>query len=84
MTPPPHPRLLTHWHCAGYKSVAHYLVLNNLTDAAKLVALEREMCPPELAGALAAATAWAGAAGVSRCLQGSLGLQPLRIPCLWC
>ena len=37
---------------AGYKSVAHYLVLNNLTEEAKPVALERGMCPPELAGAL--------------------------------
>jgi hypothetical protein len=35
---------------AGYKSVAHYLVLNNLSDEAKPVALERGMCPPELSG----------------------------------
>lgn len=37
-------------HPAGYKSVAHYLVLNNLSDEAKPVALERGLCPPELAG----------------------------------
>lgn len=42
--PPPPP--------AGYKSVAHYLVLNNLSDEAKPVALERGLCPPELAGGL--------------------------------
>ena len=35
---------------AGYTSVAHYLVLNNLHTDAKPVALERGMCPPELAG----------------------------------
>jgi len=44
---------------AGYTSVAHYLVLNNLSDAAKPVALERGMCPPELAGmGVVAAVAW--------------------------
>lgn len=30
--------------------MAHYLVLNNLSDEAKPVALERGLCPPELAG----------------------------------
>jgi hypothetical protein len=35
---------------AGYTSVAHYLVLNNLSDNAKPAALERGLCPPELAG----------------------------------
>ena len=35
---------------AGYTSVSHYLVLNNLDDAGKAEALKRGMCPPELAG----------------------------------
>lgn len=35
---------------AGYLSCAHFLVLNNLSEEAKPVALERGLCPPELAG----------------------------------
>lgn len=41
--------------------MAHYLVLNNLSDEAKPVALERGLCPPELAGALPRARAAAAA-----------------------
>ncbi|KAL4423864.1 hypothetical protein ABPG75_001165 [Micractinium tetrahymenae] len=44
--------LYRHAIAEGYKSVAHYLVLNNLSDDAKLVAMERGMCPPELAAEL--------------------------------
>ncbi|PSC73301.1 ubiquitin-ligase zinc ion binding [Micractinium conductrix] len=36
----------------GYTSVSHYLVLNSLSDEAKPVALERGLCPPELAAEL--------------------------------
>lgn len=41
--------LYRHAIAHGYKSVAHYLVLNSLSDEAKPVALERGLCPPELA-----------------------------------
>lgn len=30
--------------------MAHFLVLNNLSDIAKSVALQRGLCPPVLAG----------------------------------
>ncbi|KAI3432866.1 hypothetical protein D9Q98_010449 [Chlorella vulgaris] len=40
--------LYRHAIAEGYASVAHYLVLNNLSDAAKPEALERGICPPEL------------------------------------
>ena len=43
--------------------MAHYLVLNNLSDEAKPVALQRGMCPPELAGETgrgAVGLGWAG------------------------
>lgn len=46
--------------------MAHFLVLNNLTDEAKPVALERGMCPPELAGALLVVAYSAPAVGTHR------------------
>jgi hypothetical protein len=57
--------LYRHAIAEGYKSVAHYLVLNNLTDEAKPVALERGMCPPELAAELRKEIAEAQRAGAA-------------------
>ena len=70
--PHPHALPLPPSCSPGYLSCAHYLVLNNLSDEAKSVALERGMCPPELAGERGgAARAWLGSRVCRMCLPGA-------------